>query len=415
MCTCQKPQRHLRANLLAGEAKATRYEGRPHLVVPVIMARSDVVMNDGIIPAEELVPWAWNGVPVTVGHPKAATGESIIANDPAVLTDWSVGRIFNARVESGILKADAWIDIARAERVYPGLVKQLQAGAAMDVSTGYFCDADQQAGSVGGRDYKEIHRNLRPEHLALLPDEEGACGWQDGCGVRSNLGRAITMKVNDAVAALRKAVDGVAMVLRTNSKANKRGSDDDHRQMIADLISSDDSPFTPEDEDSLRMMSRETLTAMRDAYIKREEPEPKKDDEPEPGEDEDEEKKEMKANAAMKAAVNEAVQAAVAEALKANALSDDDKAALADARQARAQRKVDLVARVVANSSITKEAADKMDFATLETVANGLLPVANYGARAVPAAGADKDDPAVKAMTENSGVVALIRNKTKAA
>jgi hypothetical protein len=58
MCTCATQQRHLKANLLAGEAKRTT---RPTLVVPVIMARADVVMNGGIIPIEEMVPYAWNG------------------------------------------------------------------------------------------------------------------------------------------------------------------------------------------------------------------------------------------------------------------------------------------------------------------------------------------------------------------
>jgi hypothetical protein len=49
MCTCQTKQRQLKANLLAGEAKRISYEGRQTLIVPVVMARADVVMNDGII------------------------------------------------------------------------------------------------------------------------------------------------------------------------------------------------------------------------------------------------------------------------------------------------------------------------------------------------------------------------------
>src|SRR5262245_56081988 len=188
MCTCTTPKRHqLRANLLAGEARRTTYEGRPTLVVPVVMARADVVMNGGIIPVEEMVPHAWNGVPVTVGHPQASDGSPLAVGDPQVLTNWSVGRIFGAHVSNGVLRAQAWIDIGRADRVYPGLVPRLEAGEHIDVSTGYFCDPVQATGNAGGRQYTEIHRNLRPEHLALLPGQEGACDWEDGCGVRSNL------------------------------------------------------------------------------------------------------------------------------------------------------------------------------------------------------------------------------------
>src|SRR5262245_1287571 len=101
MCTCSAPKRHqLKANLLAGEARQITYEGRPTLVVPVVMARAEVVMNGGIIPVEEMVPYAWNGVPVTVGHPQASDGTPLAANDPQVLTEWSVGRIFGAHVST---------------------------------------------------------------------------------------------------------------------------------------------------------------------------------------------------------------------------------------------------------------------------------------------------------------------------
>ena len=51
-------------------------------------------------------------------------------------------------------------------------------------------------------------------------------------------------------------------------KRNARGSDDDPRQIVADLISSDNSPFTPDDFDGLRMMRPELLAVMRDKYLK---------------------------------------------------------------------------------------------------------------------------------------------------
>jgi hypothetical protein len=54
----------------------------------------------------------------------------------------------------------------------------------IDVSTGYI--ADEQCDGRGPC----IHRNIKPDHLAILPISQGACSWRDGCGVRSN------MKVN---------------------------------------------------------------------------------------------------------------------------------------------------------------------------------------------------------------------------
>jgi hypothetical protein len=48
----------------------------------------------------------------------------------------------------------------------------------------------------------------------------------------------------------------------------KRGSDDDRRQIIADLISSDDSPFTPDDLDALNLARDEILRHWRDEWLK---------------------------------------------------------------------------------------------------------------------------------------------------
>lgn len=47
---------------------------------------------------------------------------------------------------------------------------------------------------------------------------------------------------------------------------NARGSNNDPRQQIADLISMDSSPFTPDDESALRSMSPATLQQMYDKY-----------------------------------------------------------------------------------------------------------------------------------------------------
>jgi hypothetical protein len=50
-------------------------------------------------------------------------------------------------------------------------------------------------------------------------------------------------------------------------RKHARGSDDDRRQIIADLISNDDSPFTPADMDALGMMTEASLRAMRDDFL----------------------------------------------------------------------------------------------------------------------------------------------------
>jgi hypothetical protein len=71
---------------------------------------------------------------------------------------------------------------------------------------------------------------------------------------------------------LRRAARHRSQELRTNSKktkGNARGSDDDRRQIIADLISNDDSPFTPDDLEALNMARPEILQMWRDQYLKK--------------------------------------------------------------------------------------------------------------------------------------------------
>jgi hypothetical protein len=61
----------------------------------------------------------------------------------------------------------------------------------------------------------------------------------------------------------------VADAVNKELKDHARGDDDDSRQIIADLISDDDSPFLPDDEMALRHMSGATLREMRRKYLKR--------------------------------------------------------------------------------------------------------------------------------------------------
>ena len=422
-CGCKKPRKGIghsyRSNFAPeGKPKRIRYEGRETLVVPVIMARADVVMNGSWVPVEELIPETWNGVPVTVGHPEEGDGFTS-ANLPEVLTDWSVGRIFNAVLDGEKLKAEAWIDVKRANAVAPDLVAQLEAGAAMDVSTGYFCDDEPAEGTLNGKAYTAISRNLRPDHLALLPGEEGACNWGDGCGVRSNR-RALQMKVQEALKVLAKAVTGNGKAKPApKKKGNERGSEDDLRQMVADLISQDSSPFTPDDEDALRSMSEDTLRKMRDQYVKAEsddeEAEPETATEEVETEEEDTEvpaKNEGDQEDKPVTPQKKGKAMTAKNPARVPALNAEDRAALDFARRTYGEHKAALVSKVVANSAITKEQAEAMPVATLEVIANGLKPAANYAGRAVPAG--EPADKAAEAMS-TGGVVEFIRNKKKGA
>lgn len=191
---------------IGGGIRHEVFEGRDQLVVPVVMI-VEGVLNGALVPEAEFAryPEAWNGRPVPVLHPER-DGVPVSANSPDVIERNTIGRLFNAYADNGKLKGEAWLDTDKAHRLGHGqLLDALEAGEIVEVSTGYFADSEPKVGDHGGRAYQEIHRNIRPDHLALLPGEEGACSVADGCGTRVNR-KGFVMQTKEALDTLAKAL-----------------------------------------------------------------------------------------------------------------------------------------------------------------------------------------------------------------
>lgn len=174
----------------------TRYEtldGIKYLVAPVVLVREQV-LNGEFLPADEIEKSAlgWNGRPVVVYHPEEKDGSPASANRPDMVKSYEVGRLFNIEYEpeSTKLKGEIWIDISKASRKNPDTKKaidMIQHSDELQVSTGYFVTKFVDvSGEYDGVEYNGIQQNILPDHLALLPEEEGACNWEDGAGVRNN-------------------------------------------------------------------------------------------------------------------------------------------------------------------------------------------------------------------------------------
>lgn len=172
------------ANSISTATERT-FDGRAYLVAPVVML-SVGVLNDALVPADEAGKFvaAWNGRPVTLGHPQRG-GEYVSAGTPEINAGETPGQIWNAAFADGKLKGEIWIDIVKATAIGGAAVTvmdRLRSNQPVEVSTGYFADNELTSGTHNGKRYSMIARNLRPDHLALLPDGVGACSWQDGCG-----------------------------------------------------------------------------------------------------------------------------------------------------------------------------------------------------------------------------------------
>lgn len=201
--------KHFFTNALATSmTRHETFEGRDHIVVPVVALVAGVV-NGELALAEEIAASlpAWDGVPFTVNHPVDAKGQAISANSPKVLEATAIGRTFNMEFVDDRLKGEIWIDVEKAKSLGGEalqILERVEAGEALEVSTGYFRDVEAGTGEFSGIPYDGIQRNLRPNHLAGLPNDIGACSWDNGCGAPRINAKGKTMKdhVRGAIATL---------------------------------------------------------------------------------------------------------------------------------------------------------------------------------------------------------------------
>jgi len=168
---------------LSGRARRERIGSREYLVAPVTMIVPGVLAgNQGpILYTEQEIRRsveAWNHVPLTAGHPTQS------ARSPDVLRRLGLGLLLNASVDAGgRLKGEAWFDVEAVRRIRPMLLSDLQSGRKIEASTGLGMDCRNEPGVLNGQEFQCIARNFRPDHLAILFHQEGACSLKDGCGV----------------------------------------------------------------------------------------------------------------------------------------------------------------------------------------------------------------------------------------
>ena len=175
--------RKIKCNVETNNIKYTNFEGVKHMVIPVIMAQEGV-MNRLFYPAEEFEGWAntWDGVPVPINHPEIE-GVAVSARSPRIQELNSVGYVFNSKYEDKKLKGEIYLNLEKVKKLNADyLIQSFESGEIMEVSTGLYSNVEMVSGKYGDDEYDAIVRNIRPDHLALLPNTVGACSIEDGCG-----------------------------------------------------------------------------------------------------------------------------------------------------------------------------------------------------------------------------------------
>jgi hypothetical protein len=207
------------------------YRGHRYLVVPMVMltegvhegSRGPLLYTNAEI---ERSPGLWNHKPVVIYHPQR-NGRDVSACSPDVLEEYGVGYIFNASAPGAKLKAEAWLreDLLSAHPKGREVMSNIMNGTLTEVSTGLFSDFVEEEGEWQGEAYVGTVRNMRPDHLAILPDQQGACSIADGAGLLRN----------------------------KDHQEPKEGKESpmDRKQLVDGLIKNNESPWTEEDRDFL--------------------------------------------------------------------------------------------------------------------------------------------------------------------
>lgn len=185
--------RNLTGTFQPASTRRIQYNGREHLVVPVVALIGGAVVRPlgakgpEYVPPEELslAPQSWNGRPVVLDHPMRGSAP-VSANSPGVLES-SVGTIFDTRYHRGRLKMSAYLDVQKMLEQggeAAKLLASLEAGRAVEVSVGAWITAEPKTGrSAKGDRYTAVWRDIVPDHLAMLPEgATGACSVEMGCG-----------------------------------------------------------------------------------------------------------------------------------------------------------------------------------------------------------------------------------------
>lgn len=178
---------HLNAKLRLNSAgrRHESFDGKDYLVIPAVLLK-EMVVNGELATAAEFgaFPEMWDGRPVVIGHPQVG-GHYISANSPAILQQTGVGYLFNTTLVGDSLKSELWLDTAKM-RALGGkaltALTMLEAGEPLEVSTGYYSLLLPTPGTYDGVNYVGQQLDFKPDHLALLPGEIGACSWASGCG-----------------------------------------------------------------------------------------------------------------------------------------------------------------------------------------------------------------------------------------
>lgn len=179
--------------------------------VPVVKS---MVLNNAFLPLPTLKKSlrAWNMKPIVFGHPEE-NGQEVSAAKESKIAD-HVGFVSNSSMDGDRMRHDLYLDKNKIDNHPEGqrFLQLVKANKPINVSTAYF-DGNVEAGNgiKNGKTYDRVQKDIEPDHLAILLNEDGACACKDGCGINVNNKQEQIM--SDATLTAETLSDSLATVL----------------------------------------------------------------------------------------------------------------------------------------------------------------------------------------------------------
>lgn len=176
-------------NLATPTHRFEMLEGVRNLVVPAVVLLEGVwegskgaVLYKKDVLGKDITNW--DHKPALLYHP-LLNYEGASACDPVVLDAQKVGLVLNTKFPDK-LAVEFWMPEERLkekdERVYNDII----AGKKVEVSTGFYSKLEMGEGEFNGKKYIGVVNSICPDHIAILPDQIGACSIKDGAGLLTN-------------------------------------------------------------------------------------------------------------------------------------------------------------------------------------------------------------------------------------
>lgn len=182
-----------------GASRKETFLGRDFRVIPAVLVRSQVLRNNlgvCLLPQEDITDdWAelWNGIPVLVGPHPSEDGQAVSGRAATLWNERLGGWIFGAHAvqespQVRHLAGEVWLDESRVGEVdgLQAVLTKVDAGEAVELSTGFPAQRQESAGMFQGSLYETILHPAGADHLVISTEMTGACSVNDGCGLGIN-------------------------------------------------------------------------------------------------------------------------------------------------------------------------------------------------------------------------------------